>query len=271
LENNYNKTVKFFLNQLWVIFFSLFMTFGYSANFSYEITKNKLGLKKSIIAIKKDLKTLKIKRKITYYDDGLRHSYYSFENNIRHGKYANWSKKNYIIENGELEKKHFLAQTGYYNKGKLHGLSKSYFPNGKTFWKGRYKNGKVEGVVLEYYSNGEIHRNINYLNGNKHGKYHSYYSSGGIEIQGEYYQGLRIGNWKFFNFEQNMIEEIKYNDGIAWQGTYTIWNGTKIKIDCSDDLVIPVLFYNEGVLSHAYRDENLEIKSCDLKNTHFIK
>ncbi len=263
MENNHNKTINFYLNQLLVIFFSLFMTFCYSANVSYEITKNKLGLNKSIIAIKEDLTNVNIKRKITYFDDGLRHSYYSFKNNLRHGKYANWSKKNHIMQNGELEQAHFLAQTGFYKRGKLHGLSKSYFPNGKVLWKGKYENGKVEGLVLEYYSNGELHREVNYLNGNKHGKYYSYFFSGDTEIEGEYYHGIRIGDWKFSNSVQNVTEKIKYNDGIAWQGTYTIWNGTKIKIECSDDLVIPVLFYNEGVLSHAYRDEKLEIKSCD--------
>jgi len=263
LENNYKRAIKLLLNQLGLIFFSIFMTFGYSSNLSYEITKNKLGLNKSIIAIKEDLKSLKIKRKITYFDDGLRHSYYSFENNTRHGKYANWSKKNQIIQNGEIEQIHFLSQTGYYKRGKLHGLSKSYFPNGKIFWKGRYDDGKVEGLVLEYYSNGELHRKVSYLNGNKHGKYNSYFLSGEREIEGEYYHGMRIGDWIFSNSEQNMTEKIKYNDGIAWQGTYTIWDGAKIKIDCSDDLVIPVLFYNEGVLLDAYRDENLKTRSCD--------
>jgi len=263
LKNNYNKTVILFLNQLLVTFSSVSITFGYSASLKYEITKNRLGLKRSVIAIKQDLKSISIRKKIDYFDDGLKHSYYSFENNLKHGKYANWSKKNYEMQNGALKQIHFLSETGYYKMGKLHGLSKSYYPDGTVFWKGKYKNGKVEGIVLEYHSNGEVYRKINYLNGNKHGKYYSYLFSGDKEIEGEYYHGMRIGEWQFSNPEKGVIEKINYNDGKAWQGTYTIWNGTKIKIDCSDELVIPVLFYDEGILSDAYRDENLNLKSCE--------
>ena len=81
------------------------------------------------------------------------------------------------------------------------------------------------------------------------------------EIKGEYYHGMRIGEWIFSNSQQNVVENITYSDGKKWQGTYTIWDGTKRKIDCSGDLVIPVLSYENGVLSHLYRDNNFELKT----------
>ena len=263
LKNTCSKISIIFLTRFLIIFLNIFIGFCYTENTTYEITKNKLGLKKSIIFVEEDTENIRIKRKITYFDDGSRHSYYSFRNNLKHGKYANWSKKTYKLENGSSKQIHFLSQAGYYKKGRLHGSSKSYFPNGNVFWKGSYINGRVEGLVIEYHSNGKIHRTVNYVNGNKHGKYFSYFPSGENEIKGEYYHGMRVGEWIFSNSQQNVVENITYSDGKKWQGTYTIWDGTKRKIDCSGDLVIPVLSYENGVLSHLYRDNNLDLKNCD--------
>ena len=177
LKNTYSKISIIFLTRFLIIVLNIFIGFCYTENTTYEITKNKLGLKKVNYFCWRRYRKYKDQKKITYFDDGLRHSYYSFSNNLKHGKYANWSKKTYKLENGSSKQIHFLSQAGYYKKGRLHGLSKSYFPNGNIFWKGSYINGKVEGLVIEYHSNGKIHRTVNYVNGNKHGKYYSYFPS----------------------------------------------------------------------------------------------
>ncbi len=234
-----------------------------SKNMKQEIVRNKLGIKKTLIYTDEGIDGININKKITYFDDGLKYSYYSYKNNIRHGKYGQWSKKIEIMPSGEIKQIHFLSQRGYYKNGKLEGLSKSYYSNGQVFWNGSYKNGNVEGAVIEYHMNGKIHRKLNYVNGDKHGVYLSFFKTGSPELEGEYYHGIRIGNWKFFNSDSSIVEEIKYNDGIAWEGTYTIWDTNRVEITCSGDLATPVLVYNKGNLSKAYRDENLDIKFCN--------
>ena len=138
-----------------------------------------------------------------------------------------------------------------YNNGKLEGVIKTYFPDGKTVSTVKnYKNGVLEGKCFVYYENGHKKSESNYKNGILNGTVKKYsmaetllsskqYSNGKLEglckeffVTGkpkketEYYNGLKEGYSKEYysngtlkheyNYSQDKLEgdsKIYYEDG----------------------------------------------------------
>lgn len=57
-----------------------------------------------------------------------------------------------------------------FRRGRLHGRSIHWFPDGKTKRReATYRNGQLHGVFREWYSNGQLEEKAEYRNGRRHG------------------------------------------------------------------------------------------------------
>ncbi|MBT8295426.1 MAG: aspartic peptidase [Gramella sp.] len=86
----------------------------------------------------------------------------------------------------------------YYKNDQLHGLQKTYFPNGNLAEKTEYTLGLKNGESLIYTEKGKVARKLHYKNGKLHG-FVSYYSKKGEKImEGHYSEGEKTGQWKYY-------------------------------------------------------------------------
>ena len=107
-----------------------------------------------------------------------------------------------------------------------------------------------------------MHRDILYLDGEKNGRYSAFYEDGLLEIEGEYFRGYRIGTWKFYSPVQDVVEEILYEEGQPWEGTYTDWDSRKTPAPCTGDPMTFGFMYEKGNQTLIYRDGNKKIFIC---------
>lgn len=97
------------------------------------------------------------------------------------------------------QKSDTIMMTEIYKEDKLHGLQKTYFPNGKLAEKTNYVHGKKDGESFIYADNGQVTKELYYKDGELHGPA-NYYTPKGIKIiEGQYSEGRKTGNWKYFS------------------------------------------------------------------------
>ncbi len=85
-----------------------------------------------------------------------------------------------------------------YQHGKLSGLKKIFYKNGKLTEESYYRNGMLHGTSKRYTSSGKLITHIPYVNDKIHGKIF-YYDNKGIIIEtGHYDHGKRVGRWEFY-------------------------------------------------------------------------
>ena len=116
--------------------------------------------------------------------------------------------------NGRLEERTF------YNKGKLHGSSETWYSSGIPKSSVKYVNGKRCGVYTEWHDCGEEKeeklekRRIEYdENGEKHGLSQAWYSNGNLDSVIHYKNGKRDGSWKEWYENGSIHTECDYLDG----------------------------------------------------------
>lgn len=73
--------------------------------------------------------------------------------------------------------------------GKLEGLQKEYYPNGKLKRQTNYKNGKLEGYHKVYYENGKLESEYPYKNDKLEGVVKDYSKNGKLEREHAYIGG----------------------------------------------------------------------------------
>ena len=249
-----------------VVRFSLLLClctgFGFSQVKIRHVVKDEIGNKDRITYYLKTQDGISKTRIINYYDDGRRYRIYTYKNGLKHGKYIKWTRTTERDSQETVKQVYFLSEKGNYKHGKRSGGMKSFFPNGQLRWKGIYKRGKITGPVNEFYPNGQLHREILYLDGEKNGRYSAYYEDGLLEIEGEYFRGFRIGTWKFYSPVQDVVEEILYEEGQPWEGTYTDWDSRKTPAPCTGDPMTFGFMYEKGNQTLIYRDGNKKIFIC---------
>ncbi|SNR15489.1 toxin-antitoxin system YwqK family antitoxin [Tenacibaculum jejuense] len=86
----------------------------------------------------------------------------------------------------------------HYMDGKLHGILKNYYINGRVTEISEYKNGKRNGSSKIYTEDGVLIEHVNYVNGNLEGEGKYYDLKGIIKEKGMYKEGKRIGKWEFY-------------------------------------------------------------------------
>ncbi|HLF53017.1 MAG TPA: hypothetical protein VI621_12035 [Flavobacterium sp.] len=119
-------------------------------------------------------------------------------------------KKNKVSE-GKVVNKLYEGQWKYYHKasktlmtlenyknGKLEGVRKVYFPNGKIAEETSYKNNVKEGIYKKYTEKGIVLEDSFYKKGEFHGQAIYKDPEGNVVAKGLYKEGKKSGMWQFF-------------------------------------------------------------------------
>lgn len=88
------------------------------------------------------------------------------------------------------------------------GLTKIYHSNGQLRAKVYYLDGnQADGVVDSYDENGNLFKRANIKDGKFHGKQTSFHSNGEIKVEITYDNGIKMGEFKEFDTEANLLKE----------------------------------------------------------------
>jgi antitoxin component YwqK of YwqJK toxin-antitoxin module len=110
------------------------------------------------------------------------------------------------------------GETDYnYKNGKLDGVQKTYYKNGKLFVESTYKNGKADGLKKLYYKDGQLWETQIYKedvllgsnNQPRNGIYKRFYKNGQLAAEGLYKDGFPQGEFK--NYYENGVIEAFYS------------------------------------------------------------
>ncbi len=122
------------------------------------------------------------------------------------------------------------SSEGSFLRGKLNGEWQYWHENGKLAAIGKYHEDMKQGQWKYWYSDGkskmdtEYRDNIELINNfwtpdgtqkvvNGDGEYIEYYSDGKKMLSGDVTGGYKVGKWKKWNPQNQLIEEFVYNDG----------------------------------------------------------
>ena len=106
-----------------------------------------------------------------------------------------------------------LVSEEMYKKGKLHGLSKTYFPDELIIAESiEYIDGKKNGELRKYFPDGSIMTESIYENDNLNGKFTLYHPDGSIQLNGAYRNGRQIGNWEYYDEEGKAISADEFKE-----------------------------------------------------------
>lgn len=75
------------------------------------------------------------------------------------------------------------------------------------------KNGKISGIYKEFYKNGKLKKKTHYLDGVKHGRSVLYYKSGNIQQEFNYKNGEKNGWFKKYDEDGGLLQKANYKDG----------------------------------------------------------
>lgn len=108
-----------------------------------------------------------------------------------------------------------FTYTGGFKNGMFDGEAILQYENGKR-QEMSHKEGKVHGIVKTYYTNGKLASELEYKNGVAVNRYKKYYPNGQLEVEGDFTDGAMTGKQKQY-YENG---QIKF-DGIAVNGEIT--------------------------------------------------
>ncbi len=151
---------------------------------------------------------------IFYYESGEPKSKGSYEHGKSQGEWEYFHRNGQIEAIGTQDGK---DKTGYWkmffatgerkaeaNYDTLNGTYREYYQSGKQKVAGQFKNGNHDGVWNFYYEDGDREATCNYSNGV--GIYKSYYKkSGKIHMEGTLENGERVGDWKLYNKDEEVV------------------------------------------------------------------
>jgi antitoxin component YwqK of YwqJK toxin-antitoxin module len=100
-----------------------------------------------------------------------------------------------------------------YLEGKLDGVVRSYYPDGKISEEVSWKQNLKEGPWKRYYQDGTPRLSGHFKNGLQDGSYEVFYSNGTNQIKGEYLDDKSQGTWYFYDEDGNAIDSLEYLHG----------------------------------------------------------
>lgn len=96
-----------------------------------------------------------------------------------------------------------------YSKGKLNGVRKVYFPDGKIAEETGYVNGIKNGIYKKYTEKGILLEDSNYKDGSFHGPAVYRDAQGNVAVKGQFTKGLKTGIWQYFENGKLVNEDNK--------------------------------------------------------------
>lgn len=100
-----------------------------------------------------------------------------------------------------------VMTTENYVEGKLDGVRKVYYPNGKIAEERGYVKGVKEGVYKKYAESGFLIEEANFKAGQYDGKTTYYDSKGKVTIKGQFKNGKKNGVWTYYENNKVVKEE----------------------------------------------------------------
>lgn len=151
-----------------------------------------------------------------------------------------------------------VREEATYEKGKLNGSRKIFFPSGNVEIEEIYENdvihgpyyvyyengnksmdvvytqGKMQGILKRYYETGELLEEVTMVNNQENGPFKEFYKNGQVQWEGTYKNGDKeFGLLKQFDEKGELIKKMMCNEMAVCQ---TIW--TKEKGDIVPDKII---------------------------------
>ena len=112
-----------------------------------------------------------------------------------------------------------------------------------------YNNGKIDGVLKEYFKNGKIHSEIPYINNQKQGVAKVYNEKGQLTKEVSFQNNKFHGVAKSYSQTGEILTELIFNEGIIENG-FSYKNQEKIPLTEKEMAKIrmlkDVLFYDEA-------------------------
>ncbi|KIC93538.1 tetratricopeptide repeat protein [Flavihumibacter solisilvae] len=100
-----------------------------------------------------------------------------------------------------------------FRDGKIHGLNKILFANGKTWYERVDAYGITDGPIREYYENGQLKSDHSFVNDVRHGPYKEYTEKGLLREEGTFYNGNYHGQVKIYDLNGKLKETHNYYHG----------------------------------------------------------
>ena len=91
-----------------------------------------------------------------------------------------------------------ILMTENYKNGVLHGIKKTYYPDGQLAEKANYLNGNLHGEWFMYSEDGVVLEHLTYDNGELHGPAKFYNGKGELVTEGNYKRDMHHGIWKYY-------------------------------------------------------------------------
>jgi antitoxin component YwqK of YwqJK toxin-antitoxin module len=133
------------------------------------------------------------------------------QHQMKQGKMNGLSKQYY--DDGKLESEMFTEN------GKANGLGKEYYQNGNLRLETTYKDNKPEGLVKHYYENGNLSAEAIYKNDKPEGLAKQYYETGELRWEQNMKNGQLNGQTKQYYEDGTIKTDVVYKNG-KMNGTY---------------------------------------------------
>lgn len=146
---------------------------------------------------------------ISYWDDGVLKSELRYKDGKLDGV-CRW-----YYRNGKPE----MEVT--YSMDKLNGEATRWYENGNLEEKSYYKDNQYDGVVQEYNVFGTMVKLSTYENGVLNGLYYQWYDNGKQFMEGEYIDGMMHGSWLMYYQDGTIGSNAIYNMGTGVQKGYS--------------------------------------------------
>lgn len=146
---------------------------------------------------------------VSYWDDGVLKS----ELRYKDGKLDGVCRWYYRNGKPEMEV--------IYSMDKLNGEATRWYENGNLEEKSYYKDNQYDGVVQEYNVFGTMVKLSTYENGVLNGLYYQWYDNGKQFMEGEYIDGMMHGSWLMYYQDGTIGSNAIYNMGTGVQKGYS--------------------------------------------------
>lgn len=146
---------------------------------------------------------------VSYWDDGVLKSELRYKDGKLDGV-CRW-----YYRNGKPE----IEVT--YSMDKLNGEATRWYENGNLEEKSYYKDNQYDGVVQEYNVFGTMVKLSTYENGVLNGLYYQWYDNGKQFMEGEYVDGMMHGSWLMYYQDGTIGSNAIYNMGTGVQKGYS--------------------------------------------------
>jgi hypothetical protein len=98
-----------------------------------------------------------------------------------------------------LYKKGGVCAETTFREGLMHGLDKSWYPNGQLWSRGEWRGNKREGLWQYFTKTGGLLQRGEYLDGLMSGEWVTYQGNGAVASIGSYLKQVKVGEWVYFD------------------------------------------------------------------------